>query len=142
MGRGYKGISSIDAFQKLLTNLTYEGVRIVRAAGYKECKLGGMPPWVLMMAGTKLPPFFTRRPFKKNVAKMVISSMAQDILQKKGSESELEALNGHFLSLAGKHGIQTPYNTTVYELCKHEFAKPEFVPMDVKTVWEHVEKRL
>ncbi len=142
IGHTYKEISDQSIFQKLLTNLTYEGVKIVKAAGYDECQLGGMPSWLLMKAGATLPQFLTRIPFKLNVKKMVISSMAQDILQRGGSQSELESLNGYFINLAEKHGVDIPYNKTIYELCKTEFSKPEFKPWDVKDVWEKVQEKL
>ncbi len=142
IGHPQKEISSLPLFQKLLSNLTYEGVQIVKAAGYKECKLGGMPPWAVITASAKLPRRLTRGIFKKNVDKMVMSSMAQDILQRKGSESELESLNGYFLKLADEHGLKVPYNRAIYALCKDEFGKPDFVPMDVKEVWKKVKKML
>ncbi len=142
IGHTYQEISDESIFQKLLGNLTYEGVKIVKAAGYDECKLGGMPSWLLMKAGATLPRFITRIPFRKNVKKMVLSSMAQDILQRGSSQSELESLNGYFIKLAEKHGISIPYNKTIYELCKSEFSKPDFKPWDVKDVWEKVQAKM
>jgi 2-dehydropantoate 2-reductase len=138
IGHGLRPVSDQAIFQKLLSNLTYEGVRIVQASGHQECRLGGMPSWLLMRAAARLPQFLTRRAFQKNVRKMVISSMAQDILQRGGSETELDALNGHFLELARKHHLSVPYNETVYRLCKERFGKPSFQPMDVQDVWTAV----
>jgi len=73
---------------------------------------------------------------------MVVSSMAQDIIQRGGSDSELESINGYTLELADAHGVDAPYNRTVYELCREKFARPEFQPMDVEEVWKEVSKRL
>ncbi len=142
IGHTYKEISDEGIFQNLLTNLTYEGVKIVKAAGFDECKLGGMPSWLLMKAGVILPRFVTKIPFRQNVKKMVISSMAQDILQRGSSDSELESLNGYFIDLAEKHGIDIPYNKTIYDLCRSEFSKPNFKPWDVKEVWAKVQNSL
>jgi 2-dehydropantoate 2-reductase len=142
IGHNVKPISDEALFQRLLTNLLLEGVRIAKAAGYHECKIGGMPPWVLIWAGAKLPRFITKGMFRKNAKKMVLSSMAQDIIQRGGHDSELETINGYFLKLAEKHGVNAPYNRTVYELCKREFAKPKFEPLDVRVVWEEVSKRI
>jgi 2-dehydropantoate 2-reductase len=142
IGHNFRKISDPDLFQKLLTNLTYEGVQIVKAAGYEECKLGGMPPWILMELSVKLPRFLTKGLFDKNVKKMVVSSMAQDVIQRGGSQSEIETLNGYFIKLADKHKIKAPYNRAIYELCKQEFAKPEFKPIDVKDVWKKVKEKL
>jgi 2-dehydropantoate 2-reductase len=140
IGHRVREISDPDLFQKLLSNLTYEGVRIVKNAGYKECKLGGMPSWTLLSAAAKLPQFITKSIFEKNVAKMVMSSMAQDVIQRGSSDSELESLNGYFIKLADKNGMKVPYNRAVYELCKREFAKPKFEPIDVTEVWAKVEE--
>ncbi len=142
VGHRVREISDMSLFQKLLSNLLFEGVRIIKNAGYSECKLGGMPPWVMLSASATLPQFVTRPLFEKNVKKMVMSSMAQDVIQRGGSQSELESLNGYFVSLADKYGMRAPYNRTVYEMCKREFAKPKFEPVDVKDVWAEVEKRL
>ncbi len=141
-GHTYTEISDQSLFQKLLTNLTYEGVKIVKGAGYNECKLGGMPSWRLIQASATLPQFITKIPFKKNVKKMVISSMAQDIIQRGSSQSELETLNGYFIDLANKHNIDIPYNKTIYDLCKTEFSKANFKPWDVKDIWKEVQKKI
>jgi 2-dehydropantoate 2-reductase len=142
VGHGFKEISDLDTFQRLLTNTLYEGVRVVKAAGYKECKLGGMPPWSLLTASAMLPRPLTRPLFKKNVAKMVMSSMSQDIIQRGGTSSELDSLTGYILKLARQNKVKTPYNETIYELGKERFNKPGFIAMDVKEVWAEVQKKL
>ena len=142
VGHGFKEISDFDTFQRLLSNTLYEGVRIVKAAGYKECKLGGMPSWSLLKASALLPRSLTRPLFKKNVAKMVMSSMSQDIIQRGGTNSELDSLTGYILKLARQNKVNAPYNETIYELGKERFNKPGFAPMDVKEVWVEVQKKL
>jgi len=141
VGHPYQKISSLSTFQDLLANLTYEGVQIAKAAGYRECKLGDLPSWALLTAAAKLPQVLTRGKFKESFDKMVISSMAQDILQRNGRNSELESLNGFFIHLADQHHLKAPYNRTVYALCKERFGKPRFEPMDVKEVWEKVKMK-
>jgi hypothetical protein len=69
IGLNIKEISDQALFQKLLTNLTWEGVTVIRAAGYKESKLGGMPPWRLFWSGSHLPRAITKGMFEKNVKK-------------------------------------------------------------------------
>jgi 2-dehydropantoate 2-reductase len=142
IGHGVNPVSDGGLFQKLLTNLLYEGVQIAKAAGFKECKIGGMPPWSKLWMGAKLPQFITKGMFNKNAAKMVMSSMAQDIIQRKGHDSELETINGYFVNLAEKKNIDIPYNKTIYNLCKEAFAKDVYKPIDVKDVWKEVEKIL
>jgi 2-dehydropantoate 2-reductase len=142
VGHGFQEISDFDCFQRLLTNTLYEGVKIVRAAGYKECKLGGMPSWALMTIAAKLPRPLTRGLFKKNVAKMVMSSMSQDILKRGGTQSELDSLTGYIVGLADKYSVKAPFNRTIYELGKALFDKPGFKPMDVKEVWAKVQEKM
>ncbi len=138
IGHGFRSVSDPALFQKILSNLTYEGVCIARAAGYRECQVGGMPSWALMTAAAKLPAFVTKKPFEKNVKKMVISSMAQDMIQRGGVDSELETINGHFIALAERHAVRAPFNRAIYELCREHF-KPGFEPLDVRDVWARVQ---
>jgi 2-dehydropantoate 2-reductase len=141
IGHRRREISDPALFQKLLSNMTWEGVQIVRGAGYHECRLGGMPSWKTMWAGSHLPRSITKPIFDRNVAKMVLSSMAQDILQRGGHDSELETINGYLLSLADRQGLAVPYNRAVYDLCRREFAKPAFTPLDVTEVYAAVQAR-
>ena len=142
VGHTYRPISDPALFQKLLTNLTWEGVEITKAAGYRECKLGGMPSWGKLWAGAHLPRLITKPMFERNVKKMVLSSMAQDILQRGGTESEIETINGYLLRLADRHGVDAPFNRAIYALSKEEFAKPDFEPLDVTAVWARVQEEL
>lgn len=134
-GLGYREIDNMSLFQKILSRLTYEGVNIVKAAGYKECKVGDTPGWGLIKASALLPQFLTRSLFKRNVKKMVLSSMAQDVIQNGSSNTELEDINGYLLSLAQKHQIDAPYNQAIYRLCHELFGKDPFEPLSVEAIW-------
>ncbi|OUS32285.1 hypothetical protein A9Q99_01215 [Gammaproteobacteria bacterium 45_16_T64] len=138
MGLGFREIDDMSKFQKILSQLTYEGVKIVKAAGYKECKVGDIPGWTLISASANLPQFLTRKLFEKNVKKMVVSSMAQDIIQHGRSDNELKGINGYLLEMADQHGIKAPYNRGIYQLCQEEFAKPDFSPISVTEVWQRL----
>ncbi|MCC7441854.1 MAG: ketopantoate reductase family protein [Bdellovibrionales bacterium] len=138
IGHPFQPVADRAAFQKLLTSLTSEGVEIARASGFREVKMGGMPSWLLMRAAARLPRFLTRGAFEKNVRKMVMSSMAQDILQRGGTDSELESLNGYFVNLADRAGVRAPINRAIYRLCKERFSRPGFKPMDVTEVLREV----
>ncbi len=127
-------------FQKLLTSMTYEGIKVMKAAGFKESKLGGMPGWLLITAAGVLPGFVTRKPYLKNLKKMVVSSMAQDIIVNGGNTSELESINGYVLRLAKKHGVRTPVNNAIYQICKDEFIKSPFKPVTVDYIWQRVKE--
>jgi 2-dehydropantoate 2-reductase len=145
IGMGYKEIDDFTLFQRLLTRTVWEGVEIVKANGYQECKLGGMPGWTTLKFAAKLPAWVGRPMFKANVKKMVLSSMAQDVIQRKSPKNELDTINGYIIELADKAGMKAPYNRTLYNLCKREFARPDFVTptlkaMSVKEIWAEVQK--
>jgi len=140
LGHKFRPIPDRKLFQKLISNTTYEGMKIVKAAGFRECRIGDYPSWLLLAASVRLPYFITHPLFEMNVKKMVVLSMAQDIIQRGGRDSEIETLTGYILSLADKYGVQAPYNRAVYELCKVEFAKPKFTPLDAEVIWKKVQE--
>lgn len=130
--------SKSKKFQKLLTRMTYEGMKVMKAAGFKESKLGGMPSWGLITAAGLLPAFLTRKPYLKNLKKLVISSMAQDIIVNGNNASELETINGYVIQLAKQHNIDIPVNQAIYSICKDAFNRQPFTPISVDTIWEKV----
>ncbi|MCJ8270891.1 MAG: 2-dehydropantoate 2-reductase [Psychrosphaera sp.] len=134
-GLGYREIDNAPLFQKILSRLTNEGVNIVKAAGFKECKVGDIPSWLLIRASALLPQFLTRKLFAKNVKKMVLSSMAQDIIQNGRTDNELHDINGYLLGLADQFGVDAPYNKAMYQLCQSAFAAEQFSPMRVDDIW-------
>lgn len=134
-GLGYRKIDNPPLFQKILSRLTYEGVNIVKAAGFKECKVGDIPSWLLIRASALLPQFLTRKLFAKNVKKMVLSSMAQDIIKNERTDNELHDINGYLLRLADEFGVDAPYNKAMYQLCQSAFAAKQFSPMGVNDIW-------
>ncbi|WDE04468.1 2-dehydropantoate 2-reductase [Thalassomonas viridans] len=136
MGLGYREIDHPALFQKILSQLTYEGVKIVKASGHKECKVGDIPSWFIISASARLPQFLTRKVFNKNVRKMVVSSMAQDIIQNGRSDNELEGINGYLLALADKFNVEAPYNRAIYRLCRQAFSQEKFEPISVEEVWQ------
>ena len=142
VGYKFQPLSDPMLFQKLLTRLTYEGMAIIRAAGFHECKLGGMPSWTLLYLAAKLPAIVMKPLFDRNVKKMVVSSMAQDVILRHGAQTELDSINGYIVGLADQVGHQAPYNRAIYELAKREFSKPDFKPLDVREVWRAVAERM
>ncbi len=142
IGFGVDEIDEPDLFQKILSQLLYEGMLVMQANGYKECKKGGMPPWIKFKAAVKLPTFLTRGMFKRNIGQMLMPSMAQDVLLKGMRDTELESINGYLIELADKAGLTVPYNRAIYELAQEELAKEDFKPVGVKAVWERIQKEL
>ena len=140
LGLGFREIPDRALFQKLLTGTVWEGVEIVKKAGIRESKLGGMPPWLQLWAGSHIPRMISGPLFEKNVRKMVVSSMAQDVIQRKAGATELESINGAIVKIADKVGHPAPMNRAIYELSKREFAKGDkFEPLDAAEVWSFVE---
>ena len=120
----------------------YEGIKVLQAMGVQEYKAPNMPAWSKIKASATLPDFLTMGIFRKNLAKMVLSSMAQDILQRKTGVSEIDSLLGEFVRLADQHKVCAPYNKAVYKLCKEEFAKREFKPLTEEQVWQAVQREM
>lgn len=142
LGHQYREFTNFKLIGKLSANLLLEGVKIIKAAGYEPYKLEGLPTEGVLKLATWLPSFLRTMIYKKKSKKMVLNSMAQDILQRKKKDSELESLNGYILQLADSLGLQVPYNRTIYQLCKAEFSKPEFQPLSVEEVWDKVNENL
>lgn len=140
IGFRFRELGDPALFQKLMTRLLFEGIQIIKAAGYRECRLGGMPSWLVIWTGAHLPRIISRPLFEANVKKMVVSSMAQDVIQRRGHDTELESINGYIISLADRYHLPAPVNRAVYELARREFAKPNFEPLDLPTVWKKVEE--
>ncbi len=136
-------LSEPDLFQKILSGMLYEGMSILKANGYKECKIGGMPGWFTFWIAANLPKFITKPIFQMNMKKMILPSMAQDVLLKGAKDTELESINGHILELAKKAGMQAPYNEVVYELLKKELeTDKKFETVDIREVWAKIEEKL
>ena len=141
VGQGYRPVSNFDIYQKLLTRTLWEGVQIIKAAGFRECKMGGMPSFFLIWLGTVMPLWMGRPIFKHKIKTMVMSSMTQDILLRGSDVSEIDSLTGYIVSLAEKHHVAAPYNTTIYRLAKERFG-PHFQPLRCEEVAAEVEKAL
>jgi len=138
-GVGYREIDSMPLFQKILSRLLDEGIEIVSTAGYRECRVGGAPRWLLIKASAILPQFLTRGLFRRNVNKMVLSSMAQDVIQNARGQTELEDINGHLLALAHDYKIDAPYNEAIYDLCREQFAREHFTPLSFVDIWQKIQ---
>ena len=118
-----------------------EGINILKAEGIVEERIKGLPSWTLLKASAVLPQLITAPLFRKNLKKMGMSSMAQDIFKRNASDTELDDINGYMLSLADKHRMTAPYNHAVYRLCKEQFGKAGFVGMSVEDVWQEINSK-
>jgi 2-dehydropantoate 2-reductase len=140
MGLNYRPIDDLDLFQRILAETLYEGVQVVRAAGTREIRLGSIPPWRTVWAAARAPQGLTRGIFRRNLRQLTMSSMGQDVLQRKKTDTELEYLNGYLVSLADQVQHPAPYNRTIYRLCREAFARPDFEPLSARLVWEEIHR--
>jgi len=138
LGVNFKDTSRTDLLQKITSNMMLEGMNILKAEGIKEEKIKGLPSWNLLKASAVLPQFITAPLFRKNIKKMGMSSMAQDIFKRQTGYTELDDINGYMISLADKQGIAAPCNRAVYRLCKEKFVQKNFTKMDVEKVWQTI----
>ena len=113
--------------QKLMAEIHWEGVRVIRKAGIKEARFPGMPPWILLWASNALPQFIVLPVFEKKIRANSINSMAQD-LEAGSTSTELEDINGYLVALADKVGVEVPYNKALYSIFK-EWAKGDRQPL-------------
>ncbi|MFX1515746.1 MAG: ketopantoate reductase family protein [Promethearchaeota archaeon] len=139
IGHGIRPVVDFTPFQTLVTNTIWEAVQILKAAGFKEYPLPDMTPWAAIEMLHQLPISTTQEQFKEAMAKMQISSMTQDIIQRNLGLSELESLNGYMVELADKHQISAPFNRAIYSLAKEKFQR-DFHPMDANDVLTAVQK--
>jgi 2-dehydropantoate 2-reductase len=133
IGRGARPLSNLAAYQQLLTQTLWEGVRVVRAAGYREHRIAGMPPFRLLRIVAVLPGFLTRPLFERRVGAMRMSSMTQDVVLRGAGHTELESITGYIVRLAAEHDVAVPYNRAIYRLGREKF-RPGFEPLSPEQV--------
>ncbi|HMF34247.1 MAG TPA: 2-dehydropantoate 2-reductase [Candidatus Lokiarchaeia archaeon] len=140
VGFQLRPIQSFKVLVQLTTKLMWEGVQVVQAAGFKEHRIGIIPPWNFVKMGAKLPAFITAFLYKFNAKKLGLNSMSQDVFGGKMT-TELESLNGYMLNLARQVGVAMPINEEVYEQAKVRFVA-NFQPMSEIELWAAVQNRL
>ncbi len=139
VGRGWRPLSNLAVYQQLLSQTLWEGVRIIRAAGYHEYRIPGMPPFSLLHLTTLIPGWVIRPVFKRRLSAMAMSSMTQDVALRGAHDTELESITGYIVRLAGEHGVAAPYNRTIYRLGRENF-HPGFEPLRCEDVLAAVER--
>ena len=138
LGRGAVPLSNLAAYQQLLSETLWEGVRIVRAAGYREHRIAGIPPFALLHLVAALPGWVTRPVFKRELRAMRMSSMTQDVVLGGAHDTELESITGYIVGLAAQHRVAAPYNRAIYRLGREKF-HPGFEPLRCEDVLAAVE---
>jgi 2-dehydropantoate 2-reductase len=139
VGRGSVPLSNLAAYQQLLSQTLWEGIRIIRAAGYQEHRIAGIPSFALLHLLALLPGWVTRPMFKRELRAMRMSSMTQDVVLHGAHDTELESITGYIVGLAAKHGVPSPYNRAIYRLGQEKF-HPGFEPLRCEEVLAAVER--
>jgi ketopantoate reductase len=143
IGLNYKDyqVDNMRLYKEIVSQTLWEGVETLKAAGYHEFNIGDMPSWNLLKLSKTLPYFVAKGMFKKKIKKMVLSSMAQDVLINKRKTNELEDINGVLINLANRYNVKIPFNKAIYRICKEKFEEPEkFIPMKLSEIWQEIEK--
>ncbi len=128
-------IESISFIRRILTKLIFEGIEIIQSIGLEEHKIDGITSWNDFKKADKIPKKIADNIFKKRLKKAGPNSMYQDIIINKRGISELDYLNGYLIQLAKKNGVKAPINNTFYKICKNEFNKSPFKPLNPESVW-------
>ena len=133
VGRGWKPLSNLAVYQELLTQTLWEGIRIIRAAGYREYRIAGIPSFAFLRAGTLLPGWLLRPVFKRRLSGYEMGSMTQDVALRGATDTELESITGYIVDLAAQCGVAAPYNRAILRLGREKF-RPGFLPMRCEDV--------
>ena len=139
VGRGAKPLTSLPIYQKLLSQTLWEGVRVMRAAGYGEYRIPGIPSFTLLHLFAALPGWATRPLFRRRLRGYEMGSMTQDVFLRGAQDTELESITGYVVGLAAEHGVPAPYNRAIYRLGRENF-HPGFKPLSCEAVLAEVER--
>jgi 2-dehydropantoate 2-reductase len=125
-----------DVFQKLYSEMMLEGVQVLRKKGVKEAFIPDMPPWIVIWLSNVLPGKLIQPLFEKKMQGSTINSMAQDLENGIG-QTEFEDINGYFIQMADKVGLDVPYNRAIYQIFG-EWIKGGGQPLKPSTVFARV----
>jgi 2-dehydropantoate 2-reductase len=139
VGRGAKPLSDPAIYQTLLTQTLWEGVRVIRAAGFHEHRIRGFPPFALLHLVAAVPGWLIRPLFRRELRAMQMSSMTQDVVLRGAQDTELESITGYIVRLAAEHRMPAPFNGAIYRLAREKF-RPGFAPLSCEDVLAAVER--
>jgi 2-dehydropantoate 2-reductase len=139
VGRGWRPLSNLAVYQQLLSQTLWEGVRVIRAAGYREYRIPGIPSFAFLHAAALIPGWLLRPIFKSKMRGYAMSSMTQDVALRGASDTEIESITGYIVQLAAEHGVSAPYNRAIYRLGREKF-HPGFEPLRCEDVLAAVER--
>jgi 2-dehydropantoate 2-reductase len=129
------------ALAHMSSRLIWEGIQVIKANGFREHELGGIPSWSAIKMSAVLPGFVTSIFYRLAVREELgLNSTAQDLAFGK-TTTELESLNGYMLTLAQKVGLAMPFNRAIYQIAKERFG-PRFQPMTETELLVAIQRRL
>ena len=102
-------------YRRVVAALVSEGLAVLRAARIKPARFRGLPLRI-MPAILRLPTPIVRlvTGAQMKVDPEARSSMWQDLTR--GRATEVDFLNGEFVGLAARHGVDAPFNRRIVEL--------------------------
>ena len=139
-GHKFREIGNLRILKKITLGALNEGIEIVQAAGYKEAPIPGAPRWRIIKLAGMLPDFVSDRVFRAFLAAMGLNSMAQDILVRRKTVTEIDSLDGYFVEMANRNGLRVPIIRAMHRLGKERFTRPDFAPLDVEELWQAIQK--
>lgn len=127
-----------DALQALVSTLLAEGVAVIRAAGASEVRVPGTPAWLALRGAAIVPRMLTRPLFERNLRKMRVSSLAQDLARGVPLEdTELDAIHGELVRLADAFGVAAPVMRLVLAELHTRFGGESQSPVAVSELARH-----
>jgi 2-dehydropantoate 2-reductase len=139
VGRGAQPLTSLPIYQKLLSHALWEGVRVMRASGFGEYRIPGIPSFALLHLLATLPGWAIRPLFRRWLRGYEMGSMTQDVILRGAQDTRLESITGYVVGLAAEHGVAAPYNRAIYRLGRENF-HPGFKPLSCEAVLAAVER--
>jgi 2-dehydropantoate 2-reductase len=130
--------AALVPLQQVFSQLSYEAVKILKAASFKESKTSLLPSWALISASIFIPAMLTRSVFRKKLALIGSTSMASDIISKGGCISELDSINGYLVNLAEQFEVPASYNQRLYQLCQQRFCASPFEPVSAQQLSDYL----
>lgn len=123
------------ALQALLSSMLSEGVDVVRATGASEVVVPGAPRWLLLAGSAMLPGTLTRPIFMRNLRKMKLSRLSQDLARGVPlAETELEAIHGELVRLADVFGVRAKVMRLVLQELRSRFGDGPGTPIAVSAL--------
>jgi len=132
---------SVSKLGKIYNETLVEGINILEAANFKWQRIPGLVPWDVLKKAQSSEETTTKMILNR-LTSVGPNSMSQDIIIRQKTQSELESFSGYIVNLAKSIGIPSPFNSTIYELCKTQFKKKPYNQLKAGKVWQIIQQKL